>query len=232
MAQSGYTPIQLYYSSTTTSVPSAGNLANGELAINITDGKLFYKDNTGTVQTLVNKNSTGTVTSVAMTVPAFLSISGSPVTSSGTLAVSYSGTALPVANGGTGTTTSTGSGNVVLSTSPTLSGITVNDGYTEEVATANTGASYTIDLANGTVQILTLTATCTFTFPTPTAGKSFILLLKQDSTGGYGVTWGSSVVWPSSTAPTITPTASKGDKYVFTADGTYWWGSVAGQNYL
>ena len=56
MAQSGYTPIQLYYSSTTTNTPSAGNLANGELAINITDGKLFYKDNTGTVQTIAYKN--------------------------------------------------------------------------------------------------------------------------------------------------------------------------------
>jgi hypothetical protein len=47
----------------------------------------------------------GTVTSVAATVPSFLSISGSPITTSGTLAISYSGTALPVANGGTGTTT-------------------------------------------------------------------------------------------------------------------------------
>jgi hypothetical protein len=50
----------------------------------------------------------GTVTSVAMSVPAFLSVSGSPVTTSGTLAVSYSGTPLPVANGGTGATTLAG----------------------------------------------------------------------------------------------------------------------------
>lgn len=47
----------------------------------------------------------GTVTSVAATVPSVLSISGSPVTTSGTLAISYSGTPLPVVNGGTGTTT-------------------------------------------------------------------------------------------------------------------------------
>jgi hypothetical protein len=46
----------------------------------------------------------GSVTSVAATVPAFLSISGSPITTSGTLAISYSGTALPVLNGGTGGT--------------------------------------------------------------------------------------------------------------------------------
>ena len=51
--------------------------------------------------------TTGTVTSVAATAPAFLSISGSPITGSGTLAISYSGTALPVANGGTGLTTLT-----------------------------------------------------------------------------------------------------------------------------
>jgi hypothetical protein len=47
----------------------------------------------------------GTVTSVAASVPAFLSIAGSPITSSGTLAISLSGTALPLANGGTGATT-------------------------------------------------------------------------------------------------------------------------------
>jgi plastocyanin len=47
----------------------------------------------------------GTVTSVAATVPNFLSISGSPITASGTLAIGLSGTALPVANGGTGQTT-------------------------------------------------------------------------------------------------------------------------------
>ena len=64
--------------------------------------------------------TTGTVTSVALSVPSFLSVTGSPITSSGTLALSYSGTALPVANGGTGSTTSTGSGSVVLATSPTL----------------------------------------------------------------------------------------------------------------
>ena len=52
MAQTGFTPIQLYYSSTTTNVPLAANLANGELAINITDGKLFYKDNAAAVQVI------------------------------------------------------------------------------------------------------------------------------------------------------------------------------------
>lgn len=60
MAATNFTPIQLYYSTTASAAPAAGNLANGELAINITDGKLFYKDNGGTVQVLATKD-TGTI---------------------------------------------------------------------------------------------------------------------------------------------------------------------------
>jgi hypothetical protein len=50
----------------------------------------------------------GTVTSVNLSAPAIFTVTGSPVTTSGTLTLSYSGTALPVANGGTGATTLTG----------------------------------------------------------------------------------------------------------------------------
>ena len=56
MAASGFTPIQLYSTSTASAAPSAGNLTNStlgsELAINITDGKLFYKDNANAVQVI------------------------------------------------------------------------------------------------------------------------------------------------------------------------------------
>jgi hypothetical protein len=128
----------------------------------------------------------------------------------------------------TGDVTLTGTQTV---TNKTIEAGTFTNGYTEEVATANTGTTYTIDLANGTVQILTLTGNCTFTFPTATAGRSFIMLLKQDGTGSRTVTWPSAVKWPSATAPTITATASRLDKYVFTADGTNWYGSDAGKNY-
>ena len=82
-------------------------------------GKYLTTDGTNTGWSTIT--STGTVTSVGMTVPAFLSITGSPITSSGTLAVSLSGTALPIANGGTAATTSNGAFN-------RLSGYTVNNG--------------------------------------------------------------------------------------------------------
>lgn len=61
MAQAGFTPIQLYFSTTASATPSAGNLANGELAINITDGRLFYKDNGGTVRVLAGTGGSGVV---------------------------------------------------------------------------------------------------------------------------------------------------------------------------
>lgn len=61
MAASGYTPISLYYSSTAAATPSSGNLTNGELAINIADGKLFYKDSGGSVQVIAGKGGSGVV---------------------------------------------------------------------------------------------------------------------------------------------------------------------------
>jgi hypothetical protein len=59
MAQTGYTPIQLYYSTTASAVPVNTNLSNGELAINITDGKLYYKNNSGAVTLLAGSGGGG-----------------------------------------------------------------------------------------------------------------------------------------------------------------------------
>jgi len=56
MAQSGYTPLSIYHSATANAVPTSANLTSGELAINYTDGKLYYKDNSGTVQVIANKS--------------------------------------------------------------------------------------------------------------------------------------------------------------------------------
>jgi len=135
---------------------------------------------------------------------------------------------LPVANGGTGVTTSTGTGAVVLGTSPTLNNPTITN-YTESVVAIGTvGATNTIALTNGTVQTATLTASTatTFTMPTATAGKSFILLLKQAAATGNGTATFTSVKWGTAGAPTITATAGKMDILSFVADGTNWYGSV------
>jgi hypothetical protein len=60
------------------------------------------------------------VSAVGLAVPAAFTSSGGPITTSGTLTLGYSGSAIPVLNGGTGTTTSTGTGSVVLNNTPTL----------------------------------------------------------------------------------------------------------------
>jgi hypothetical protein len=56
MSQTGYTPIQLYRTTTAAAAPVSGNLAAGELAINIadTDMALYAKNNTGTVKRMMN----------------------------------------------------------------------------------------------------------------------------------------------------------------------------------
>lgn len=63
MAATGFTPIKIYASSTASNVPLAANLDNtngAELAINTADGRLFYKDSAGNVQTMASK-ATGAI---------------------------------------------------------------------------------------------------------------------------------------------------------------------------
>ena len=67
MAQTGFTPISLYYTATAAATPTAGNLVAGELAINTNDGKLFYKDSAGVVQTIASKDTnSGTFTNLTV----------------------------------------------------------------------------------------------------------------------------------------------------------------------
>jgi hypothetical protein len=103
MSATGYTPIQLYYSTTAAAVPVNTNLANGELAINITDGKLYYKDNGGTVRLLASNGTSAPVTTFSAGTTGFTPSSAT----SG--AVTLAGT-LGTANGGTNLTTFTNTG--------------------------------------------------------------------------------------------------------------------------
>lgn len=118
---------------------------------------------------------------------------------------------------------------VAIPSGSTLTNPTVTN-YTETAYTANTSTAITVSLANGTVQILTLTGNATITMPTAGAGKSFVIVLRQDATGSRSVTW-STVNWPGATAPTVTGTASKQDIFSFFSDGTSWYGTTIGQNY-
>jgi hypothetical protein len=111
-------------------------------------------------------------------------------------------------------------------TNKTLTNPTVTNYVESVVAIGNTGTSQTIVLTSGTVQTATLTGNCTFTMPTATAGKSFILLLRQDGTGSRTATF-TGVKYNSIGTPTVTATAGKMDIFSFVADGTNWYGSVS-----
>jgi len=84
----------------------------------------------------------GTVTSVALSAPTIFTVSGSPITTSGTLSLIYSGTALPVANGGTSVTTT-----------PTNGQLLIGNGTDYTVATLTAGSNITITNSAGGITI-------------------------------------------------------------------------------
>ena len=91
MAQTGYTPISIYYSSTASATPTAGNLVAGELAINTADGKLFYKDSAGVVQVIGTKGGVGSSSNTQV----LYNSSGLVV---GSANLTFNGTTLTLAN--------------------------------------------------------------------------------------------------------------------------------------
>ena len=127
MAQTGYTPISIYYSATATNTPTAGNLVAGELAINTADGKLFYKDSSGVVQTIASKNGVAGGSNTQVQYNSSGSLAGSAnMTFSGTaltLANDASISGLTVGKGGGSLTNNTAVGANALSATNTGSGL-------------------------------------------------------------------------------------------------------------
>jgi hypothetical protein len=142
---------------------------------------------------------------------------------------------LGVTNGGTGTTTSTGTGSVVLNNTPTLTTPAVTNptitNYVETLYAPAANTSFSINLANGTVQEFTLNGNGTITLPASVAGKSFTVIVTYS--GSYTLTWSSTstLKWASGTTPTPTSANGKYDIFNFLCDGTNIYGSVFGQNY-
>ena len=183
MAQATYTPIQLYHSTTAAAVPTSGNLANGELALNISDMKLYAKNSGGTVTLLASNAATTNVSSIT-----FGSTGLTPSTAT-TGAVTVAGT-LVVGNGGTGLTTLTagripyGAGTSALGNSSNLFWDSANNrlgiGTSSPAVSLAISATDAILLPNGT------------TGQRPTGAAGYIRY--NSTTGsfeGYTTAWGS-----------------------------------------
>jgi hypothetical protein len=168
-----------------------------------TSGAATFIANTLNIPQYSGGGGSGTVTSVDATVPAFLSVTGGPITTSGTLAISYSGTALPIANGGTGQTTRQAAINGLVdrltnryflrgnNTNAVMAMIEVADIPTLNQDTTGTAANVTgtVAIANGGTGTTTpalvagTNVTITGTWPNQTIA----------STGGSGITTGKSI---------------------------------------
>lgn len=163
-------------------------------------GKYLTTDGTNTSWAV---NPLGTVTSVGLSAPSIFTVSGSPVTTSGTLTLSYSGTALPVANGGSGVTTSSGANSVVLRDAN--GNITTNclfEGYVTQAASgtalvliASSAQNYQITGSGGqTIRLpdaTTLPSGATFTFNNNQSSGTIVVQNNSSTTiatiqsGGY-----------------------------------------------
>src|SRR5262249_50755941 len=129
--------------------------------------------------------SLGTVTGVALTltVPAFMTktVTGSPITTSGTLALSFDFNP-QAANTVLAGPVSGGSGPV------TFRALSAND-FPAGLVTVAFSATPSFDASAGSSFQMTLTGNVTFsTFSNGKAGQTYTFILKQDGSGGHTFT--------------------------------------------
>ena len=111
MAATGFTPIILFNSTTASNAPTTSNLAVGELALNVPDGKLYFNQS-GTIKVLASNAAITNVSSITF------GTTGLTPSTATTGAVTVAGT-LATTNGGTNLTTFTAANNAIYSTSAT-----------------------------------------------------------------------------------------------------------------
>lgn len=230
MAQSGYTPIKIYASVTASAVPLAANLDNtngAELAINTNDGKLYYKDSSGVVQTIASKASAANSFSAGTTGLTPSTATTGAVTLAGTLGVANGGTngsATPTAGAvpyGTGTAyafTSAGTAGQVLqsngASAPTWVAAATGTVTAVSVTSANGFAGTS---SGGATPALTLTTSISgvlkgssSALAAATAGTDFVApatatnFTAQQYFGNVALTDAATISWAASTAQVAT----------------------------
>jgi len=119
-------------------------------------------------------------------------------------------------------------------TSPTVNtGSLTNPTVTNYVETLNTssGATYTVDLANGTLHKFTTTANATITLPSSVAGKSFIVIVAYGGAHTLTFSGGGTIKWAGGSQPTATSSGGAFDIFTFLQDGTNTYAVPFGTNF-
>ena len=203
MAATGFTPISLYYTTTAAAVPVNTNLVAGELALNTTDEKLYFKNAAGTVKLLaanltpVANGGTGAATLAANNV-----ILGNGTSAVQVVAPGTSGNVL-TSNGTTwASTTPVAGGDVTLNGVQTLT----NKRIDPRVSTAASAASITPDVASFDQYCLTAQAAAlAVNAPTgtPVNGTKLIFRFLDNGTA-RAITWNATYTVIGVTLPTTT----------------------------
>ena len=156
-----------------------------------------YTTNTGTVTSVSGTGTaSGLTLSGTVTTSGNLTLSGTVNSlAAGTYGIDISGNAATVTNGVYTSATQT-------LTNKTITNLTFDGNYTEEVFTITDGTIVDLDPANGTIQLWTLGANRTPTASNFASGQSMTLMIDDGS--ARTITWSTiAVVWVDGSAPAL-----------------------------
>jgi hypothetical protein len=229
--------VLLKKSNTANAVPAPGDLQSGELAINYTDGNLFFKDNSGNVQNIASKK----FITVSGNVTGGNVVSLGNISATGNIAGNYfigNGSQLTgIAVGNSFGAISVAGSNIVVANS---SGATVNFVAGSGISITTNAVTDTITFGGASTIVWEVGGSLGYVWDSPATFYDFGLVTEVPASTVYdlgtvaitGVFYPSQLVLPSYTVSSL-PTAATAAQFVYVtndaggpvpafSDGTNW----------